>query len=706
MFRNFVFGNFPFLENDFDAMTDYELFCKMVAYMRKALEQIDTYNQKFVDFDARLTALENLDLQDEVDNKLDEMYENGQLQSLIEQFIELTVTFTYNTVDEMLSATNLINGTFTKTNGFYELEDGGGAYYKIRQVTSDDTIDNIHLFALVNNNLLVAELMKSDSINILQLGAYNNDSTKTNENTIIIQYAMDNYKEVIIPIGTFYCKDLNLPYETDLIGINERNSILYYDGDNNKSVITLPYVDGTHSHHNKISNFTIDGNSIAGSIGIYSNASYVKISNLYIHDCNDGIKLESCNNIEIEKCFIYSCNHSGINAQYSNHANHGQINALWIHNNNIVYNGIGIVFAGNNVIIEENTIQANLTAISVGESTWDETYNQQTNGSIIRGNYTEQTGYPDNIPSAVIKIYSGYVTGRTYNRIIRKLVITENYFVETNDDKNNTIIDVITDDTSDASSRVTSLIIKNNWSDTHYPIKTNFNDAISWQSEIINNSIYEDQKNLPYYVKKEHFNTLSPAGSHNDSYINGFYQDFGYLTPTNQITYLIYPKNPNFTSGLSQYITNIVLNAHVSGNKNYGNAGQYEYIISKNGNNVIGYDGEVKKHTTSGGAGTSPNVSPFTYISGYSELDGVTEGYQITIQANASNNSLYNIFLSSLTSQYINQFFNVKKLTVARKTNSGVPSAAGDYEGQVCFNTQDAKWYVYTNSTWRVVNTD
>jgi hypothetical protein len=35
MFRNWVLQNFPFLENDFDALTDYELFCKMVGYVKE-----------------------------------------------------------------------------------------------------------------------------------------------------------------------------------------------------------------------------------------------------------------------------------------------------------------------------------------------------------------------------------------------------------------------------------------------------------------------------------------------------------------------------------------------------------------------------------------------------------------------------------------------------------------------------------------------
>ena len=33
--KNFVLQNFPFLEDDFDALTDYQLFCKMTGYVKK-----------------------------------------------------------------------------------------------------------------------------------------------------------------------------------------------------------------------------------------------------------------------------------------------------------------------------------------------------------------------------------------------------------------------------------------------------------------------------------------------------------------------------------------------------------------------------------------------------------------------------------------------------------------------------------------------
>lgn len=30
--RNWILQNFPFVEDDFDALTDYELFCKMIEF--------------------------------------------------------------------------------------------------------------------------------------------------------------------------------------------------------------------------------------------------------------------------------------------------------------------------------------------------------------------------------------------------------------------------------------------------------------------------------------------------------------------------------------------------------------------------------------------------------------------------------------------------------------------------------------------------
>lgn len=145
--------------------------------------------------------LENLDVQDEINKKLEEMAEDGTLTEIIAQYIELQSLLMYNTVEDMKEAENLVNGSFAKTYGFYEYNDGGGAFYKIRTVTNTDIINEINLFAL-HDNTLVAELVINNVINVKQLGAKGDNETNDSP---ILQFAVNNYadKEIIIPEGTF-----------------------------------------------------------------------------------------------------------------------------------------------------------------------------------------------------------------------------------------------------------------------------------------------------------------------------------------------------------------------------------------------------------------------------------------------------------------------------------------------------------------------
>lgn len=51
--NNFVLQNFPFLEDDFDALTDYELFCKMLEYVKELdafiKDELEGAIQKYID---------------------------------------------------------------------------------------------------------------------------------------------------------------------------------------------------------------------------------------------------------------------------------------------------------------------------------------------------------------------------------------------------------------------------------------------------------------------------------------------------------------------------------------------------------------------------------------------------------------------------------------------------------------------------------
>ena len=642
---------------------------------------------------------DNLDLQSEVDNKLEEMYENGQLQSLIEQFIDLQVTFTYDSIADMKQATNLVNGATVRTNGFYQYDDKGGALYRVRTITISDTVDEIHLFAITGSENLVAELIPSNEINILQLGAYDDDNTKASENTTIIQYALDNFDKVIVGVGKFYTGKLTIPDHTILAGIDNVNSELILSGDDTVLLETVEW-NSDNKLEIVIENLRLYGANAEGTSGLHVLTSYVKIINCYIGYFGDnGILIEKSNNVEIEKCFING-NGVGINAQYNSQ---GQINAIWIHNNNIGQNDVGIRFFGNNVIIRENTFEANTTSsIDVGDSSWNNDYNQYCYGSIIQNNYTELTGGSSNNVVPVINIYSGYVVDRTYNRVIRRLEIKDNYFGEANADNTNAIVNVVTDTTSAPDSRATTIIVKDNYSESKVPVQTNIYNALGYQSEVHSNSTYSDSNNLPYYVKQNYFKGNDPSKDHTDNYINLRRRISGsFANTTNQLTILIYPKDVSNVSDITLATMNSVLKAIITG-YHYGGSQSQFFCEAEGQLTVTSWDGKYTyKETSTNGV----KVSPITLVQNHPNFDqNVNFGYQITLLPLA-NSSIYNIFLDLLINENILRFINIEIISTTANTGASNPVSA-TYRGQVFYNTTNSKWYVanYDLASWREIN--
>lgn len=98
-FKLQVLTNFPFIDADFDALTNWELYAKLVDYLNKVIvpsenEVISAFNdlKDYVD-----NFLDNLNIQEEVNNKLDEMALDGTLENLLTPIVNGILT------DEKLS---------------------------------------------------------------------------------------------------------------------------------------------------------------------------------------------------------------------------------------------------------------------------------------------------------------------------------------------------------------------------------------------------------------------------------------------------------------------------------------------------------------------------------------------------------------------------------------------------------------------------
>ena len=108
-FKWFVLQNFPFIDEDFDAITNYQLFCKLGEEINKLIEsqnqvgeQVELLTTAFNNLkDYVDNYFDNLDVQEEVNNKLDAMVEDGTLAEIINQeiFGELNEQVTTNKND-------------------------------------------------------------------------------------------------------------------------------------------------------------------------------------------------------------------------------------------------------------------------------------------------------------------------------------------------------------------------------------------------------------------------------------------------------------------------------------------------------------------------------------------------------------------------------------------------------------------------------
>ena len=226
-----------------ESMSYYECLCALVNYLYNevvpavnnnadAVTELQNYVKNYFD---------NLDVQEEINNKLDEMAESGQLTDIIAQYLNLAGVLGYNTVNDMINASNLVNGSFARTYGLNTYNDGKGAFYKIRTVTTSDVIDGVNIIAVNFSDTLIAEKMPDYYIN--EINNKINTIITNNQTISNLVIISDSYG-----VGNSYPSDVTsyATYMKNYLGLN--NDTFYnnsYGGcgfayaNNNKRFIDL-----------------------------------------------------------------------------------------------------------------------------------------------------------------------------------------------------------------------------------------------------------------------------------------------------------------------------------------------------------------------------------------------------------------------------------------------------------------------------------
>lgn len=128
----------------------------------------------------------NLNVQEEINNKLDEMAESGKLEEIISAYLDAQSILGFDTIANLKSATNVINGSYARTLGKLTYNDTDGALYKIRLKTESDVIDDDLIVGLTNFDTLVAEKIGNKEINDLQ-----DEIDTTNDNLTTLSGTVD-----------------------------------------------------------------------------------------------------------------------------------------------------------------------------------------------------------------------------------------------------------------------------------------------------------------------------------------------------------------------------------------------------------------------------------------------------------------------------------------------------------------------------------
>lgn len=171
---------------------------------------------------------DNLNVTEEINQKLDDMAESGELENIIAAYLQTKAIFGFDTVADMKESINLNAGSYAKTLGYHSKNDCGAALYFIREVTNNDSIDEGHLIAL-NDETLVAELINfNDTVTPEQFGAYGDG---IHDDYIALNNAIEYFSEkggtVKLNAKTYLVTHtIILRSLVNIIGVNQESSII------------------------------------------------------------------------------------------------------------------------------------------------------------------------------------------------------------------------------------------------------------------------------------------------------------------------------------------------------------------------------------------------------------------------------------------------------------------------------------------------
>lgn len=295
-----------------ESLSYYEQLCLILKYIKTVItptlnEHTNTINELQDKITKLQDYIDNYFNSDEfnnkittgIDTKLNEMLENGELESIIETYLKLNVMLCFDNITLMKTSTTLENGSYVKTYGYTELNDKKGAFYKVRTKEDSDIIDDVNIIALQNN--LVAILILSDDTTDItnRLDSLESSLNNTNEKVTTLETGLETtnnnvntinnkltFNRIATNITTENCSvdisdspfDLTLNEDKTIMGLYGRISVNVDSSSNN---FTLIIKDSNNSSITFSKTYDLQF--------FIENTTQDKIINAYLHAGSDNL---------------------------------------------------------------------------------------------------------------------------------------------------------------------------------------------------------------------------------------------------------------------------------------------------------------------------------------------------------------------------------------------------------------------------------
>ncbi len=375
------------------------------------LQNLYTQLKDYVD-----NYFENLDVQEEINNKLDEMAESGELAEIIAQYLNTNAIFGFNNIEDLKDAEYLQEGSFVQTYGYANIGDGGASRYKIRQVTNQDVIDDMFILALTPEDLVAELIIENEKIDLHQVGIFGDNTTDVTTKLQAVIDKVPSGTTIKIPNGQYILTDkIVLPNTSEkqyliLEGENRDTTQLLFDLEDTTETCAIEMVGTGVSvlnkcilKHLKINNIKENDTSTTDGIHIDNNYQINCLEDLSLDGFYNNIDLGSANwSFTLNAIRSSGCRNDGIHG-------HGTLN-------NIHLVGCDIMYSKNANIFLQGAMNCSIenTDFSVYTNGLYGIYMNYCNGININNCYYESA---EDCTLITAGIYAESVDGLTINSI-------------------------------------------------------------------------------------------------------------------------------------------------------------------------------------------------------------------------------------------------------------------------------------------------